>query len=455
MMNGNIHSYVDLDFLKEYKYNEIVPIFEHIEENKYYNVLHGTEIIYTNLYNIKLSHDLIILDQDLTIIFLPYTISDVDKIKCEYSKYSLFGNNICYNYQLKTAFDFKSDFNLEQENLENDELFMKFCVNLNSCLLKYASDELKNNFNIVVNAFVKNNNSFQYASNEMKNNKNHIMTLINKCKYPLNVCYVFSHISDKLKNDIDIVRLVLKNDIYQYRFIGDELKKSEQLIIELFNHEQFTCNIIKYFDPVFRNDKNMIIKCMDAEKKVNQKINGVLKQTYGLNANIEISLTIDCLGDQLLNDHELISKCIEHNGLQIFNVPTTYKINRNAIIIALKSNNSSMDVEYDKFLCKFSQYKNDKEIVLLAIKKYGHNFYYASQELKNNIDVVKEAIKYCYWDYENIGYSSIREASVILQFIKNIHDKIENILRNTNVPKKLVLDAILDKIERQYKFTDF
>ncbi len=65
----------------------------------------------------------------------------------------------------------KSKFNLDSDELKNNEEFMKCIVAQNGLALRFASDELKNNKEVVKLAVTKDGFALEYASNELKNNE--------------------------------------------------------------------------------------------------------------------------------------------------------------------------------------------------------------------------------------------------------------------------------------------
>ena len=72
-------------------------------------------------------------------------------------------------------------------------------VSHNGNALEYASDELKNDYNIVMKALSNNGNALQYASDEIRNDRNIVMFAIENSSFAL------EYASDELQNDREVI----------------------------------------------------------------------------------------------------------------------------------------------------------------------------------------------------------------------------------------------------------
>jgi hypothetical protein len=97
---------------------EIKEVFMYFKCDKYFKIVNIDDIIYTDLYN--LDYDNIILNDNLTIIFLDYDTKIIHKIK----------NNYC---ELENA----------SYEIKNNKDIIKMCCIKNGFALQYASDELR------------------------------------------------------------------------------------------------------------------------------------------------------------------------------------------------------------------------------------------------------------------------------------------------------------------------
>ena len=90
--------------------------------------------------------------------------------------------------------------------------------------LKYVSDDLKNNSDIVYAAFEIYSGSLQYASEQLKNDYEFILKIVNlkgRC---------LKYASHKLKNNYNIVLEAVKNNGYSLKYSSKELQNNSILI---------------------------------------------------------------------------------------------------------------------------------------------------------------------------------------------------------------------------------
>ena len=243
-LTGETYKNIDIDYNNSYHYNDIKKLFSSLSQDKYFIITLNNNKIYSNLYDIiELKNKIFKFEKFniFNIIFLPYAKSDCYNIK--------------FNFKPKTDKNLKDDYNLSIDNLENDKLFMLYCVNINGILLDYASQELKSDLYLVYNAYINNYKSFQFASDLIKNDYSTINTF-----FDINLIY--KYLSENLRNNKDYALLVLNKNIKKFKFIGNSLKTKE-FISELFNLDSFNCNIIQYFPDDLKNDKEFVIKCID------------------------------------------------------------------------------------------------------------------------------------------------------------------------------------------------
>lgn len=432
----------DIDIDREYTFEEYKNIFSNLEEDRLYKIICHNTIVYTNLYDINYTSN-IKLD-NITIVFLPYLREDIDKIKFKYPYNPIFGDEISYKYKPKRDKDLKTEFNLTQNNLEDDLLFMKFCISLDGCMLSYASNNLKNDISLISDACSKNIKNFEYASNEIKDNKIFADKILN--------IGCFKYFSLNIRNDKDIVLKYLKKNIDIFKYVGDNLKTKE-FIFELLELENFKCRILEYANNECRNDKELFLKCIEVERNNNIKKEKRYRTEHGIkNWTETLSLNISCLGNDLLNDKELVIECLKIDGTQIYNFPDDFEIDNEYFKIALSYNYSKIDCDddYKDFLSTFTDFdENDREIVIMAIKRHGDNFLYAPEKLRNDIEIVKLAIQNCYWNVDrNIDKKSFLRQNPY-EYITEIKKRIDTILENTTIKKHQVIDIILEKLELQ------
>jgi hypothetical protein len=109
------------------------------------------------------------------------------------------------------------------DELLNDVELLSICTELDSALLEYASEELQNNVELVYRAVSKDGNSLEFASDELKNDKKIVLIAIQD--YP----YALAFASEELRNDKEIALLAIEKDYGTYIHLGKEIKNDPEI----------------------------------------------------------------------------------------------------------------------------------------------------------------------------------------------------------------------------------
>ena len=416
------------------------------------------------------------------IIFYPYSKEDTQKIIDKQKEARDFIEFI-HNETLQTRL------NLSQSELHKDPIFMKFCVSNMPNLLGYASDEIRDDINIILMG--ENNGSggqmFRYISDRLKNDKDFIINTLPVLEFasdeikdndeiimfalmdhPRNTQYA----SNRLKNDktfmmkyLDNEKKSHKNTLRSYYFeiinhISDNLKNDTEFIICFLELERIRLkdkkyiyeNAICYIGNEIRKNKEIILLFTELEEiYYKNNDNRVRNQNHIIRG---IFLNMD---ESLLFGHDIMIKSLE---LDLFNfdlIDCDTKFDRETVIKLLNSKYSSDISSCDSgILSTVDEYSNDREIVEKAIIKNGYNYFFASDRLKDDTDIIVKAIKYCYNDrdhYQNTDDIEEDHLDKIKTLINNIlsYSKYETI-RAYGIPKKIIkpyYDKILLNIHRK------
>ena len=153
-VSGELYKIINVESLS-LTYLQIKFYFDNLDDKKYYKILNNNDVIYTNLYD--LDYDIIILNNNLTIIFLDYDKDIINKLK---------SNSYALQY--------------ESDELKNNFDIIKIVVSNYGHALEFASNELKNNFDIVKIAVSNYKSALEYASDELKKIFNIVKMTTNK-----------------------------------------------------------------------------------------------------------------------------------------------------------------------------------------------------------------------------------------------------------------------------------
>ena len=425
----------------EYSYSELKDIFSNIDG--YFSIIQDNIVIFNNLYNLisknffdkveevfPISFDKSLRKSskhiktkliDLTIIYHNYNQDDINKIKHKY-QLGLFP----YFYKPRSKpnenNNLATEFELSDLNLEDDKLFMLFCVNLDGGLLSYASESLKNDKELVIYAYNEFNVSFQYASDNIKND-------IEFVENNLYVPSIFKYLKD-LKNNKEFVIRTLEKSFDIIGNVDNKIINDTEFIDEILKLKTFNCSVIKYFNQNTKNNKEIIMKCI----KVNPS-----------------SLYIEDIGDKLQYDREIIIECLKQDGSQLKDIPEDCQLDNELILLGLRSGFTKIECweEYENILDYIdTEFRRNKTIVIEAIRRHGNNYHYASKILKNDPEVIIEAINNCWWD--TFKYDDKMSESDIIKSINEVDKRIKRIMNETTTRNENISNAIIEKLRKQY-----
>ena len=439
-LTGDIFLTINYDRNIPIEYNEMKKLFNtNIIIESYYMLIKDNEKIYTNLYDIyemKFKKD-IILD-NFNIIFLPYDKKDVKYINKPFD--TLFGSFINTN----NSCDFPN------EELRNDKLFVLMAVNHNSKYYQKISDELKYDKQIIYNAVMNdyNCNCLEYIPTEYKKNKE----FMKKCiKY--NGCNI-RFASNELKNDIELVNLSIEKEYNNgLEYLSDYYQDNEEFIKPLLNKYP---RCFEYISKRLQNKKEIIMLCIEKlkELKPNDNYNKILSIINDKNKNDKniflplVSMNgsdISYISNDLALDKDIVYSAIKQNPTSYKYIDKSFFNNKEFILLCLvdsEYSNGYDEENYEDFLEDLDEkFKDDKDIVIASLKKCCKNIIHCSKRLRNDKDVILTAINNSYYDF----YDNMKENDKI-DYIKKRTENIDIILNKTKL--KTNSDILIQVIKK-------
>ena len=146
-------------------------------------------------------------------------------------------------------------FKYASEALQQDYNIAFLTVSLDSVLLKDMSKELKNNRDIVLAAInsvdnVKSAYSVRFASDELKNDKEIILSAISK-----NV-YVLQFASINLRDDTDIILAAIEQDpYYALKLASNNIRKNKDIVLAALKKDK---DSFEYASEEFTNNEKFL-----------------------------------------------------------------------------------------------------------------------------------------------------------------------------------------------------
>jgi len=343
------------------------------------------------------------------------------------------------------------------ETLLNDESFIRCAVKIKGDVLKLCPQNVRNNKDIVLGAINNDLWSVMYASDELKNDREVVLKSVKSRSDLYDKHLLFP---DQLKNDIEFLKQIISSNAFNIKFIPE--KHAHQKILYLLAIKSSSA-IIEFINKDAHGIKSYIIN----EFKKNLK-----NFEFCLNAVIENSYSYDLLDEEIKKDKNFISQILLELDkkdkikddrrylceklletilslstenidliLQLIKViyddsyllKNIYKFLPKQLQLDKKFIMKSIAFNYEVFEFVDEIFRDDPEVVLHAInlhniiEKNKRSFNgikkesplkYASDKIKNNYQIVFEAVKK---DGASIKFASIElenDTHVLLESIK-------------------------------------
>jgi CxxC motif-containing protein len=255
---------------------------------------------------------------------------------------------------------------------------------------------------------------FKLADATLRYNKDFVKELIVSCSG-----YLFEFLPLALREDEEILLFALKHSGYDYiynKMKNDALSDDEDynedhvddISYSLYLHICYEKSIMSHAGKTILNNKKVILKTIELEEKGFFFVSDALHddKELALAAVLIDATNFESLSERLRDDEDLAMAAAEGNGEYLaefdYHVKWSYL---DSCFFGLLSNRLKNDRNFivnlitnlygAEFVLKYvsEQFKNDKELVLIAVKERGRVLEYASDELKNDKEIVIEALK--------------------------------------------------------------
>jgi hypothetical protein len=165
------------------------------------------------------------------------------------------------------------------EDFKDDKELMLKLINKDKAgnVINYVSDRLKDDFDIVCETVKQNATSIVYASEKCQNNKEIALLVV------LNKGYALHFISDELRGDKEVVLAAVKNYGESLQSASKELRNNKDIVLAAVAHNG---NALRYASDELKNDLEVALASYKSvkqsvqyfSKEIKKKINGINKQ---------------------------------------------------------------------------------------------------------------------------------------------------------------------------------
>jgi len=238
-------------------------------------------------------------------------------------------------------------------------------ANLGELIFNNIAQDLYNNAEFILRAMEINGYLFRYIPANFKNNKAVILSALNnqlKTKSgQIGNESPLKYASDSLRDDMDVVMAAIQNDGKAISHVSDRLKNNVNLVLESLKHGA-GLNYFKYLPLELQNRKNLLL---------------ALKNGGGSLSDVPINLR---------SDKEIVMLSVMDNGKNLRQASIELKNDKEIVLVAVKSYGEVLEYASDEL-------RNDPDIVLAAVSQNGAALKFASEELKNNREIALKSVR--------------------------------------------------------------
>ncbi len=292
--------------------------------------------------------------------------------KLEYSNiYKKYGLNVsAYPKEALSNFDIGMeivrncgyDIKYLSPELQNNAEIIRQALNFGDAL-QFLSDKWRDNEEMVMLAIKNDRNALQYASDRLKDKDDVVMYAVSKDGNNL------AYASDRLKDNEVIVDAAIRLNPYSVSFASDRIKHIEKYALQIFCNQALNDYNSRY--GLSRDIDNEMLGNSTLMKKV-------IKETGNYRFISFVNTSVPGY------KHVLKELSRKESILRYINDPQILK-DKEIVIASLVHNGG--DLQYAS-----KELRDDKEVVLKAVWNSGCALQMASKRLRNDIEVVNVAI---------------------------------------------------------------
>jgi hypothetical protein len=275
-----------------------------------------------------------------------------------------------------------------------------------SVLQLYACEEFRNDREIVFAAFEQRGCALRYASEILRSDKEVVLKAVQR--EGLAVQYA----SDDLKQDEDVVMACLKQNGLAIKHLPIEWQRNEQAAFHAVEHSDGCA--LEFLPLEVRLNRRLCTVAVTLYPYVISDVPDQVKE------DVEFALEL------MSSSSEGKSKFKRHTMHLLHSFPQSIKQNRNVVLAAVKSDFMPLVCLDD---CIDEIFKDDVEIISLAVQCDGDCLQFASKELRNDVELVLAAVnqnglalRFAHEKLQNdrhIALAAVNQNGLALQYASN------------------------------------
>lgn len=308
------------------------------------------------------------------------------------------------------------------ENKDDDEIITA-AVKFQGKYIRCASERLRNDYKIQALSINSDGTGIEYVTDKFRKDKNMALRAVTLQGKNL------EHVAEEFKDDEDVVDAAISNNCR-------EIQKCEDFLLDngcalkfaskrLQDKREFVIKAVRNNSLVFNNILEKYITDRDV-------VSEAIK--HWKRRSIEDRIPRDFFNNNkdMLLEYYIKTTSIELNNVFI-NMIEEFNLTKEDAISVLKRNGSCIGY--------MGQLQDDKEAVLAAVRENGRCIVYASDRLKNDCDVIRESLKTVDYTLKFVSYKIRSDRDALKKILKDHDAGFASIIRY--IPNPLCFDPYI------------
>ena len=258
---------------------------------------------------------------------------------------------------------------------------MLAAVKQNGMALKFASDKLRSDHEVVLAAVNENGSALEHAAREFRLDRELVLAAVKNDGSSL------KYASDELKADHQVVLTAVEQNGLALGFVSEKLQCYQEVVLAALKKNGLA---LGQTSERYRSDRAMVLDAVRQEGSALIYASANLKadREIGLAAVQQSGLALRFVSDELRSDREMALAAVKQCGCSLMFCAQELRSDREFVLAAVNENGSALEHAAREF-------RSDRELVLAAVKNDGLSLKYASDELKADRDIVLTAVGSC------------------------------------------------------------
>jgi len=367
------------------------------------------------------------------------------------------------------------DVEMLTEASKNDLDIMLLVAEKKSYCFKDFPDWAKNNKQIALAAIKDSADAFEYASQVLRSDKEVVLTALNSNSAMYNTMSFV--MSEEITNDIEVIKAAIKSHNQAFSYIPDKWKSNKE-ILDLVISAEISDSSFEHFPESYRDDKNVALKAVKDDAGCSRYLSMRLKddKELALIAINDRGIYLEEFSERVRDDKEVVLKALKNDTWRcLSSVSDRLKSDIDVVIAAVSYDNRTLsefpkefaddqrvidacmalrksgfsgdDYRQGSAYTYFSdRFKNNRDVALIMSSGVGFSLESCPNEFKADKEIVKNAIKVEYSNFQFIDKNLLNDAN----YIRALYTENDSIISymDEDLKRQLFSSKIVSKTHR-------